>query len=257
MRTYFLKKLLLSIGIYMLSISQMFGMTTTKEETSYQARQANLSGNYVSFSMPENFSKDFPAEDMIERLNLNDGSFFENNKPVTIIRRWWDFEDSGLFSRSVGTMMMSIHVYKIQDESKDISHPQKLIDNIFLDMQLRDKQENSGRAFEDRVLFPSYYQSFVEKRFNNQRWLRAGSANENESIMTFHYWIPLTEKHYITVEFNFAPDSRIAMRKFIDTYCRDMVEKIMASFDVIYSHETNFKAQIDKNSQLKLEDLNK
>ena len=248
--------LLFLVIITMLSISQLFGSTKENTEYPYMSRQINLSGNIIDFSMPENFSKDMPADDLIEVLNLTGEMLFKNNNSFTLLRRWWDFKDDALFSKNVGSMMMTIHVNKTLDESKDISHPIDFIKLLMLDMNKRDKDENKGRSENEKVLFPlDYYILYVERNYNNQRWLRAGSAAEDESQMMFHYWIPITSRHYLTVEFNFAPNNNISMRPFIDTYCRDMFEKIMSSFDIIYSGENTIKSKLENNSQLKLDSL--
>lgn len=248
--------LFLMVTITMLSITQLFGSSKENNDFPYMPRQINLSGNIVNFSMPENFSKDFPADDLIESLNLGDAKLFEKNNSLTLLRRWWDFKDDSFFSKNIGSMMMTIHVYKSLDESKDISHPIEFVNLIMLDMKRRDKDENEGRAESEKVLFPlDYYMLYVERNYNNQRWLRSGSATEDESQMIFHYWIPLTAHNYIAVEFNFAPNNNISMRTFVDTYCRDMLEKIMSSFDIIYSSENTIKSKLKNNSQLKLEQL--
>lgn len=248
--------LLITVVITMLSITQLFASSKDDNEFKYMPRQINLSGNIVNFSIPENFSKDMPADDLVENLNLNDNSLYDKTNSVALLRRWWDFKDDSFFSKNVGSMMMTIHVYKSLDENKNISHPIDFVETLMLDMNQRDKNENTGRPENEKVHFPTdYYMLYVERKYNNQRWLRSGSGNEDESQMIFHYWIPITPKNYMAVEFNFAPNDNIAMRTFIDTYCRDMLEKIMSTFNVIYSNENPIKAKLENNSKLKLEKL--
>lgn len=73
--------------------------------------------------------------------------------------------------------------------------------------------------------------------------------------MIFHYWKAISENYYMAVEFHFAPNNNIQMREFIDGYCRDMLEKIMTSFNVIYADENTIKTKLEANSQLKLKEL--
>ena len=247
--------LILLVTIAMLSITQLFGSSKEKKEHPYLPRQINLSGNLVNFSMPENFSLDFPADDLVDVLNLNDEKLFQDKKPITLLRRWWDFKDDSFFAKDVGTMMMTIHIYKTKNSSEDISHPIGFIKVLLAEMERRDKEENEGRSEPDKVYFPEFYQSFGEKIHNNQRWLRGGGADTRETQMAFHEWIQITPIHYMGVEFHFAPNTNIAMRKFLDTYCRDMLEKIMSSFDIIYSSGNSVKLKLEKNSQLKLDKL--
>lgn len=241
------------VFIVMLSIAHFFGIAQAEKIYPYMPRQINLSGNFVNFSMPENFSKDFPAENLVESYDLN---AVKIEQPVELLRRWWDYSDDSFFKKDVGTMMMTIHLYQSRDKSKDLSNSLDFVKAIMLEMSYRDNEENKSREVEDKVLYPvDYYSLYSERIYNNQRWLRAGSGNENESQVVFHFWKALSEKEYMLVDFHFAPNNRISMRRFIDEYCRDMMEKIMSTFDVIYSEENTIKAKLEANSHLKLEKL--
>ena len=247
--------LLFLVTITMLSISQLFGSSKESNEHPYMPRQINLSGNIINFSISENFSKDLPADDLVENLNINDSSIFEKNKPITLLRRWWDFNDDSFFSKNVGTMMMTIHIYQIDGSSEDISHPIGFIKTLLTEMERRDKEENEGRDKADKVYFPEFYQSFFEEEHNNQKWYRGGAANSKETQMAFHQWKQITPNHFLGVEFHFSPNNNTEMRTFIDTYCRGMVKKIMSSFDVIYSGENTIKFKLENNSNLSLDAL--
>ncbi len=247
--------ILLLVTITMLSITQMFGVSKENNEHPYMPRQINLSGNYVNFSMPENFSMDFPAEDLVESININDSKTFKNNNAVELLRRWWGFKDNSFFAKEVGTMMMTIHVYKTEDLSEDISRPVGFVKTLLLEMEKRSKDENKGRKGDDIIFFPEHYQSFIQLQYNNKNWLSSGAGTMYEKDKAFYYWIPVSQKNYLAVEFHFAPNSNISIRPFIDNYCRDMMEKIMSSFDIIYSSENTIKSKLENNSQLKLEQL--
>lgn len=65
-------------------------------------RKINLSGNYVNFSMPENFSTDFPANDLVESLDITEPKTFKNNNAVELLRRWWDFKNNDFIAKNVG-----------------------------------------------------------------------------------------------------------------------------------------------------------
>lgn len=246
---------LILVTITMLSITQMFGMSKDNKEHPYMPRQINLSGNIVNFSMPENFSMDFPADDLVENININDEGLFKKNNSIELLRRWWDFKDNSFISKDVGSMMMTIHVNESLDISKDISHPVEFIKVILLDMAKRDNEENTGKSEETKTHYPEDLQSFVERTYNKQRWLSSGSGTFDETTKVFHFWAPVSNKNHLTIEFNFAPNNNISMRLFIDEYCREMMRKIMSSFDVIYSSENTIKSKIEKNSQFKLEKL--
>ena len=227
---------LLMVAIAMLSISQLFGSSKDNSQHPYMPRQINLSGNFVSFSIPENFSKDMPADDLIESLNIEDDKLFLKNNSITLLRRLWDFNDDSFFSKNVGTMMMTIHAYKIKKPSEDISHPLGFVNVLLAEMERRDKEENKGKSDSDKVFFPESYQSFFERTHNNQKWFKGGAADTHETQLAFHEWKQISSDTYIGVEFHFAPNNNISMRTFVDTYCREMMNEIMSTFDVIYSN---------------------
>ena len=254
-KKYKLIILILLVTLPMMSILKAFGFSQEKQDYPYMPRQINLSGNIVKFSIPENFSLDFPADDLVEVLNLNDEKLFQDKKPITLLRRWWDFKDDSFFAKDVGSMMMTVHIYRTKNISEDISHPIEFIKILLVEMERRDKEENEGRSESDKVYFPEFYQSFGEKIHNNQRWLRGGGADTYETQMAFHEWIQINFNHYLGVEFHFAPNTNISMRPFVDTYCRDMLEKIISSFDIIYSNENPIKLKLEKNKQLELKKL--
>ena len=241
--------------ITMLSITQLFASSKESESYPYIPREINLSGNIINFSMPENFSKDMPAYDLVENLNLNDSSFFEKNNSYTLLRRWWDFKDNSFFSKNVGTMMMTIHVYKNVESSNDISHPVSFVKTLLMEMDIRSKDENKKRRWDDIVFFPEHYQSFIQLQYNKKNWLSSGAGTKLGKDKAFYYWIPISEDNYLAVEFHFAPNNNIDVRPFIDVYCRDLFEKIMSSFDVVYSSDNNIKSKLESNAHLELQKL--
>jgi len=247
--------LILLVIITMLSLTKLFSSSKENVDHPYMPRQINLSGNIVNFSIPENFSLDFPADDLVENLNINDQNVFAKNNSFSLLRRWWDYKDDSFFAKEVGTMMMTIHVYKTEDSSEDISHPIGFVKTLLFEMEKRSKDENEGRKGDDIIFYPEHYQSFIQLQYNNKNWLSSGAGTMYEKDKAFYYWIPVSPKNYLAVEFHFAPNSNISIRPFIDNYCRDMLEKIMSSFDVIYSSENSIKIKLEKNSRLKLDEL--
>ena len=85
-------------------------------------RQVALSGNVFHFAMPEDFSKDMPAEDMVEHIDITDLDAFKNGEYGNIIRRWWDIKEPGWFGKNLGTIMMNIAVLPIADNKRHVIH---------------------------------------------------------------------------------------------------------------------------------------
>ena len=75
-------------------LSQLLGLNANAAPAIYP-RQVDLSGNIFHFSMPENFSEDMPAANMVEKLDIEDLKKFDNPEYGNIIRRWWDIKRPG------------------------------------------------------------------------------------------------------------------------------------------------------------------
>src|SRR5690606_36028018 len=78
--------------LIMLSVlTQLFSSPAQANgENKLHPRQINLSGNIFHFSMPEDFSRDMPAANMVEVLEITDLKKFDNPEYGNLIRRWWD-----------------------------------------------------------------------------------------------------------------------------------------------------------------------
>ena len=237
----------------MVSLSQLFNFSKASDDIPYMPRQINLSGNIVHFSIPENFSRDFPAEPMIEKLDLDQVGLFAEGKPIELLRRWWDFKTDSFFSRNIGTMMMTIHVYHTPKTLAPISNTVTFMDNIIEEMKKRSEFTNKNRSKENLVYYPKYYQSFSLEEYHNSTWLSSGSGTATEDEKAFYYWKPVTNTTWLETGFHFVPNNNIGMREFIDGYARDMLEKIMATFDISYSKDNTIKNKLDKISQLEFQ----
>src|SRR5690625_7171162 len=68
---------LLKVLIMLTFISKAFGMSGRPPEGLGATRSVDLSGNVFQFAMPENFSRDMPADDLVERLDISDPDIFK------------------------------------------------------------------------------------------------------------------------------------------------------------------------------------
>lgn len=217
-------------------------------------RQMNLSGNIVNFAMPENFSKDMPAEDMIEKLDITNPAAYKDNS-VTLLRRWWDFSEPGWFAKETGTLMMSVYVRTVQGEGSDITNPLSFVTLLGRQLRQRYEKENRDTAEEFRIQYSQYLNEFAEKQVNKNRWILHLTRILNGSQMAYHYVTPLTPAHYLEVEYVSAPAAEISLRHFIDTYSDPIIERIMNTFDVIYSNANPVVKSIESNQALQLGEM--
>lgn len=232
------------------------GTAKAGEGTQLLPRQFMISGNTVQFSMPENFSRDFPAEDMRENIDLNDASMFSQHGGVMVLQRYWDFFSGGLFKKSTGTLQMTVIVKKSRLEpAADLADPENLVEAVIRDMHLTYDNYNQNKSDDDKVMFSSYSGQFVEFKYNNQRWFRYSIWKNNQRELTSVFAIPVTSDHYLTVAFAFAPSSRLAMREFIDDYAQPQIDRIMESFRVRYDLSNSAVKAIEKYATKKLSEI--
>ena len=85
------------------TIRKLFTRSIAIDEPLGAKRTANLSGNYFSFAMPEDFSKDMPAEDLVENLDITDLKKFDKPEYGNLIKRWWDIREPGFFGKNLGS----------------------------------------------------------------------------------------------------------------------------------------------------------
>ena len=241
----------LTLIIIMLSIIyKVLGVTKPLETAPLMPRQINLTGNIVHFAMPENFSRDMPAADMIETVNLADKAVYQDAAKFTLIRRWWDFKEGGWFGKEYGTLMMSLYVKEVPDSlTLDITDPMNFIE-IIID------QINKHKTNDPMMVNSDYFGAYKERWFNNQRWLNYVQGHLNGNTMTILYAVPVSQRTYIVAEFTSAPANNIGMRYFIDTFTEPFMQQIMASFKIDYVAGNPVKDAVMKaNSKIPLQQL--
>jgi len=227
-------------------ITKALGLSKAPEQAPLMPRQIELSGNLVKFSIPENFSSDMPADNMIESVNLSDKEIYLDHEKFTLIRRWWDFKESGLLAKEFGTIMMSMYIKEIPENSdKNILTPLGLIgttiENFNIESKTGEEKDSEGNVI---TLHPNFYEAYNIATFNQQNWISYPIEHPSLHQHEIYYAIPITEKNYIVVSFSFAPVNSIPVREFVDEYGRDHMESIMNSFNVEYAKESNVPAVI-------------
>src|SRR5690554_492799 len=108
--------------LIMLSLITQFFSGSSQANVKTYPRQINLSGNVFHFSLPEDFSKDMPAYDMVEALDISDPQKFDDPEYGNLIRRWWDIKEPGWFGKNLGTVMMDISVQRVVENKQQLLH---------------------------------------------------------------------------------------------------------------------------------------
>src|SRR5690625_2680719 len=94
---------LLKVLIMLTFISKAFGMSSRPPEVLGATRSVDLSVNVCQFAMLEICSRDMPADDLVERLDISDPDIFTSPADNTKSRRWWDIKEPGFFGKQLGT----------------------------------------------------------------------------------------------------------------------------------------------------------
>lgn len=224
-------KKIITIGAMCIMLSPLlkaFGMSKAPTEVSVGAtRHVNISGNVFSFAMPENFSRDMPAEPLVENLDLN---LLTSDSTGLLIQRWWDSKEPGFFGKTLGTTMMTINVYKVPQNTRQLfrSTPYDITDRIdlifMIDESIRKRYqdiEETGNKF-DHALPPVFYLSgtnlhstFREEIYGNQKWTGYSISGANNQLIV-NTVLPIDKNHFIEISFNFSPNKGVMPRYFRD-----------------------------------------
>jgi len=217
-------------------ITKLFAMSADANGVSeLKPREIVFTGSKLAFSMPENFSPDFPAENLISQVDLNNSALYESSNKALLLRRWWDFTEKSFFSTNqMGTIMLSISVVR---SSVEYSDRLALIDVIHKGLDKQYKESNKTTQADFQVAYPETYESFNESLFNGQRWLSYVVAPMNASEATVSFVSPLSNKHYVEMAFTLMPSAKIDTREFEDKFSRVFIDTLMTSTSLKYEEE--------------------
>jgi hypothetical protein len=214
-------------------LSQLLGLNATAAPAIHP-RQVDLSGNIFHFSMPENFSRDMPAANMVEKLDIEDLRKFNDPQYGNIIRRWWDIKKPGFFGKEVGTVMMDISVQRVSDNKQNLVHnkPYDITDRLDFITMIYDHlhqtydhlnieaKKNYGEAnayhFGISSLIGDQLRShYRDYSYNGQKWTGyTVSAPSNQLIVGFV--MPLTRDTYLELMFIYSPNQNISSHEFLE-----------------------------------------
>lgn len=183
--------------------------------------------------MQEDFSKDMPAPDMTEKLDINDLTKFDKSDYGNIIRRWWDIKNTGWFGKKLGTVMLDISLQRKIDNKAKLIHenPYNITDRLDFMLMLHDLFHQRYDHL-NQTLTPdpgrtlAYHTSFAtltgnklsslqnETLANKQKWIRQSIAGPN-GVIIINLAMPLNANLFILVSFTYAPNNGIATRELI------------------------------------------
>jgi hypothetical protein len=221
------------------------------------AREINLSDNIFHFSMPEDFSRDMPAANMVETLDISNAKKFDDPEYGNLIRRWWDIKEPGWFGKKLGTVMMDISVQRVVQNKKQMIHNRPYdVQNRFDFMLMLDDgyhqrydalNQEMGLTPEGVVPYYSSFSSMLGRRIfsnqrehtlNGQKWVQQTISGPRSDLITI-LSIPITNDVYLEASFTYSANSNVSYRNFVDTTVAKMAI-IQKTFQLNYSDGNPF-----------------
>ena len=255
------------IILFMLTyLSKAFGMASRPPEGMGATRSVDLSGNVFQFAMPEDFSRDMPADDLVERLDISDPSIFSDPDKGTLIRRWWDIKEPGFFGKKLGTVMMNISVRKVPDNTQHLlgSEPYDVTDRLSFmlmlteDAQLKHpKNQYTVAPSPERDPFSYYvpdfvtmvgdelHPSFLDEHFGSQVWTRYG-VSAPESVLIVNYVVPVTRNVFLEASFYYSHNQDVVARYFRDIADERVIHPILNTLKLDYSADNPVKDIVER-----------
>ena len=224
-----------TLVLIMLSIlTGMFSGSAQAEKNKLYPHQINLSGNVFHFAIPEDFSKDMPAGDMVEVLDISDLSRFDDPQYGNLIRRWWDIKEPGWFGKNLGTVMIDISVQKVVGNNKNFIVAgaydiRKRLDFMLMlnesfhqryDSINKELKPEQGRtlAYSSGLLTLSdgkIYSLYYDKIYYGQKWINYAIAGPQGTTLVV-FALPVSNQLYLEVVFTYSPNDVISPRQLGD-----------------------------------------
>ena len=211
---------LVLVALMLKSLLSAFGMDGKEKSPTVYPRQIDLSGNVFSFAMREDFSRDMPAEDMIEKLDLEGSAALKRDGYITLMRRWWDLKEPGFFGKDQGSVMMAITLRKKPENQAGII---KTKENDFHKQRYREHNKEATTKGDAQfvVHVPNLawqvgedtYSSYELISINSRQWASTGTVQGRQSNNI--YALPLDEQHYLEIEFALMPSDNVAPYNYI------------------------------------------
>lgn len=226
-------------------------------------RQVDLSGNIFSFSMPENFSKDMPAANMVEKLDISDIKKFDDPEYGNIIRRWWDIKAPGFFGNQLGTVMMDISVQRVPENKQKLIHtkPYDITNRLDFMMMIYDQshqrydqlnletnaEEGEANAYHFgccSLVGETIHSHYRDRVYGGKKWLGYSVAAPLNQLIVGTV-LPLTGSTYLELVFTYSPNQNVLPLEFLDSAYL-ITRPIEESLRVDYVEENSVKKLVEE-----------
>lgn len=234
-------------------------------------RQVAIGGSVLSFDLPENFSKDLPADDLVEQIDITHIERFNDLGAGHFLRRWWDIKEPGWFGSELGSVMLEMSVQRIHPNTRQWIHSEPFnvadrLDFMFaIDklLTLRYKEHNEEVRNSDgswnydlsyfhsgvaTMLGPKLYPSHRDHIANHQSWLRYSLSAPHDAIVT-SYALPINKDFMVELSFTYSVNNDIALkggkRDFLRTSEEQITNPIINSLYFQYPDNSPIKSVVE------------
>ncbi len=258
-----MRKSLLLLIILVVAMLPIFSKIFTKissAEAVGAKRFIDIGGNVFSFTIPEDFSRDMPAESLIEQLDVSDISRFDNPSAGNLMRRWWDIKEPGWLGKNLGSVMMDISIqrvpentlHKVDDKTFDVRKRFDFIRALNQKLHLRydDVNEKDRSAEKEYSYFipgiitlvgKSAQPEFFDEIYGDQKWTRFGALGPKvEGSVITHFSLPISVDLYLEVTFYRYANTNMSAWGFSALAWAKIVS-IIESFHMQYAEGNEFR----------------
>lgn len=220
-------------------------------------RLVNIDGNIFSFRMPENFSRDLPAYDLVDQIDTQ--ALGATSPNVHLGRRWWDLRADGVFGRELGTLMlnMEVKILPLDDELNVHDQPLDVRSRFhfltLLHQQLGEQYQPTSEVDAEHGYFlpllalrsgDEWLTTYYDDILHNQVWTCFGIAQGDNTLIE-GYALPVHERAYLFISFTHAANDTIAALA-LQQYSVPLARLISDTFRVEYTASNVIAREVEQ-----------
>lgn len=182
-----------------------------EDQTTHQhfhPHRIRIGEDTLHFEIPHNFSQDVPMSPIPEAIDLNDVEFEGDTvRFKNLWRAWWSFYTPGLFSREIGTLMMSIDVFEVHPAfDRDIFDRENFIEAMQINLvntyaAFNRKIQVDGET-EKEVILPHSPSRYSDRAQKEQIWILHSVVCDQGPDFYIRLNIPISRTQYLGVAFH-------------------------------------------------------
>lgn len=166
-------------------------------------RTIRMTGVDFHFAMPENFSLDMPADDLVEHVDLNKYIPLPETGCIELMKRWWDFyHGKPSVKNNIGTMMLSFDLIPRRNNIQgSLFDYEPMVNEVYQNL-LNEFSASASEAPAMGEVLPQAATDLDEFSNNGRNWVIAGVGNPSDPTQTLNiYCTPISDDWYLQARF--------------------------------------------------------